>query len=206
MTDTVNQDRYCCKFCGSPVDPVTKKCTQCGMQHSRLPAPKKFLRQALIIALVAGLIVFSCLVYGRYPRNPATQAVATTEEPQKTVPMTTEPTQAQQLLPPPAETQQISQDSLQSQLEAAQQAAREAQEQYRALFSENYDLTQENQKLKKAYAYCSDFVVVVLENDSQTYHRCDCAALEINTGAYSVYTREDAVSRNLNPCFLCNSR
>ena len=171
--------RRFCRYCGNAIDPITKKCTGCGKQYFKMPVLKKGNLVPKVVVILSVLIVGMCVYRNIQYQNQIAQ-------------LNTQITELNEAL-----------KTLQSELETAKSDVSEIQDKYRAKFSEAYDLAQENKKLKASYSICEDHVVVVMDDDKDTYHKCDCILVHLGYSAYTVYAKSEVKDRGMSPCFMC---
>lgn len=76
-------------------------------------------------------------------------------------------------------------------------------DQYRDVFSQNYDLTQEINKLKPIYDYCKRNMVFVVEGFN-LYHEVDCVLVQDSSKPLTGYNLSAAKAKRFIPCWLCN--
>lgn len=165
------KQRYC-KLCGSPIDPTTKKCTECGKQYFRPHVAKSIILGVLIFFL------FAALYHSYREINQYQKQIAHLQ---------------QNIL------------DLESELNSIEKEKNRLYEQYRAKFSEAYDLAQNYNDLRKTYAVCENDVVVVNSVDEwRMYHKCECPWAQINAGTKKIYLKQTAISMGYKPCDCIN--
>lgn len=173
-----SKNRFC-KHCGSPIDPDTKKCTGCGKQYFRMPCFN--FQPVLIVTVAISIAIVSMCIYriGQYQ------------------------TEIEQL--------QVHISELENELEESERIASDFQDKFRKKFSEAYDLSTRNKKLeasvekmKNVYDFCTNHVVVVSDDGSRTYHKCNCPYFD--DSYFWAYNTELAIQNGYKPCTFCFSQ
>lgn len=167
-----------CKHCGSPIDPATKKCNSCGKQYIRMTVLKKRGIIPKVVAVLSILILGLCVYRNVQYQKQITQ-------------MTTQIAEQNEVL-----------KSLQSELESAKSDVSEIQDKYRAKFSEAYNLSQENDEMKRIYDYCEKNMVFVISK-TYLYHKPHCFMIQGSEASFEGFTVSVAQQRGYTPCWLC---
>lgn len=182
-TDAIKQ-RFC-KYCGSPIDLATKKCTGCGKQYFRLPAVKKkgIVSKVIVVLslLIVGLFAYRNIQY----RDQISQLTAQLTEQSETI-----------------KTMQSDLESARSELDIAKSDVSEIKDKYRKKFSEAYSLSEENKEMKPIYDYCKKNLVFVT-TDYGLYHKAGCFVCKFDSFSIEAYTVAVAKQKGYDPCWVC---
>ena len=179
--------RYC-KLCGAPIDPVTRKCTDCRKQYFRLPHLNKkhlFIGVGTLVAVVV-VILMTCLVLR------LSTAEAKVEELNAQVETLNAELANQKNL---VEKYTKAASSYSSSLGSLQTK-------YDDLYKENIDLRTQNTSMSSKISFYDWAVVIVPDDGSKKYHKYGCSYLDMSDGFYA-YNPENARYFGYKPCSHC---
>lgn len=171
-----HNQRYC-RLCGGAIDLHTKKCAQCGKQYFRLPTIKKskFVPGLVIILLVVIIGLCVCRICQLEAQLSDMSVLVTEQE--------TKITESNETI-----------DRLQNRI--AEHSSKVA-----ALTSENNTLKRQSENMEQVYDFCNDHVVVVSDDGTRNYHKCDCPYFD--DSYFWAYNTELAEQKGYHPCSYC---
>lgn len=173
------KQRYC-KFCGSPIDHQTKKCSGCGKQFFRLPS----FRNICVVLLV--LITGFCVLRIVQDKMLIEQLNAQVSELQAIV-----------------ESRDSELETVKEELETSKQDFFDMKDRYRIEYSKNYDNKQIIKEMTPVYEYCQKKMVFTSEL-VKLYHKPNCRMIDEVSDISGAYTVSEAKRRGYTECFLCD--
>lgn len=168
-----------CKHCGSPIDPLTKKCTGCGKQYFRLPKINKSRLNPKVIVVLSLLIVCLCVWHTIQYQNQVTQLNNRISELEEEL------------------------ESCKQTVSDVQQKYSKKVAETASLMQENRTLTNKVKDMEHVYKFCYDHVVVVSDDGTRLYHRIQCP--NFVTSRFWAYNLEAAEQKGYRPCSYCFS-
>ena len=172
--------RYC-KLCGAPIDPVTRKCTDCRKQYFRPPVLHK-----KHLAIAAGVLACATVVFlvsGLASQKDAAQAQVDALNARIAELESAVAEKERQI-----EVYKRNEDSYQIKLTRK---------------SEEYDkLREENTMYKDFLDFYEEYVAFIGDGESVDYHRFPCPYMDVSEGFY-VYSISLLEEYGYDPCPYC---
>lgn len=173
--------RYC-KLCGAPIDPVTRKCTDCRKQYFRPPVLRKkhlFIGAAVLACAVVVFLVFNLVSQKNIALSKVDQLTAQITELENTV---------------AEKDRQI--DVYKSNEDAYKVKLSRKAEEYDAI-------REENTMLKDFVNFYEKYVACVGDIGDMIYHRFPCPYMEMDNN-WDIFSVPYAESLGYVPCPYCH--
>jgi hypothetical protein len=180
-----SKNRFC-KYCGSPVDPDTKKCTGCGKQFFRLPSVKRSVLGKVCVGLLC-VALLGFMIWCGYLNEVNKQLSLQIADQSSSI----------QSLEKTLEENAKTIETLNEKLSTASKSLKFMQNNYD-------DLKSEADEMRKKVRFYDNHIVFVLKDKPGLYHKYDCIYVKYLDSVYWAYNIEAAKSMGYKQCTLCD--